>query len=293
VVAIGRVTQAMVRSTALSGLQDNLTRTQQLQSQLSSGKLVSRPSDNPAAAVSSMQLRGQRQQDDQFLRNIDDSSGRLNSADTALQTVSKLTQRAKELMVTAQDPALPDESRNAIATELSAIKQGVVDAYNTRWMDRPVFGGTVQGRTAIEADGTYIGNEQPVTQRISRDVTMRVDVSGSAAGADELPGILDQAIADIQDNDYPAMQANQNNLDGVYKKVLNTMGDVGARTAALESTRASLEAEKLDFTTRISGNEDVDLPKAIMDLQSSQVAYEAALGSAAKILQVSLLDYLR
>jgi flagellar hook-associated protein 3 FlgL len=75
--------------------------------------------------------------------------------------------------------------------------------------------------------------------------------------------------------------------------VLSALGDVGARSARLETTKANLDTETLDFTARISENEDVDLPKSIMELSAQQAGYEAALGAAAKILQVSLMDFLR
>ena len=82
-------------------------------------------------------------------------------------------------------------------------------------------------------------------------------------------------------------------LDAALSQVLTALGDVGARAARLETTRANVEAERLDLTARISENEDVDLPETIMRLQSQQVAYQAALGAASKVLQVSLVDFLR
>ena len=75
--------------------------------------------------------------------------------------------------------------------------------------------------------------------------------------------------------------------------MLQALGDVGARTARIEATRTNVDTQRLDLTARISENEDVDLPATIMNLQSQQVAYQSALGASAKILQTSLLDYLR
>jgi flagellar hook-associated protein 3 FlgL len=287
-----RVTQRMVNDTALYGLQTTLAKSQRLQEQLSSGRLVSKASDDPSAASSSMVLRSQRRLDEQYLRNIEDSGGRLATADAALQDVSTLVRRAKELLVSAQDPSLNDSSRAAIGAELEVIGRGVIDAYNTRWLERPVFGGTVQGLDAVDSSGAYLGDDLPILSRISRDVTLRVDVVGSASGADVLPGLLAQAAADITANS-PSVAADQDALDAALTTVLTALGDVGARAAQLETTKQAVENEHLDFTARISENEDVDLPKAIMDLQASQVAYQTALGAAGKILQTSLLDYLR
>jgi flagellar hook-associated protein 3 FlgL len=287
-----RITQQMLNQSALNGLQSNLSRNQKLQEQLSSGKLVSRPSDDPAAATNSMLLRSQQRLDDQYLRNIDDAAGRLNTADSALQDISAQLLRAKELIVNAADEALPDSSRSAITSELAVIKKGIIDSYNTKWLGRPVFGGTAQGSVAIDDTGAYVGNDQPTVARIAREVTIRTDVSGTDSGAATLPGLLDQITASITNgtSDFPDLQ---DQLDSTLNTLLTTNGEVGARAAQVASTQTRVNGEQLDLTARISQNEDVDLPKAILDLQSSQVAYQAALGAAGKVLQVSLLDYLR
>jgi flagellar hook-associated protein 3 FlgL len=287
-----RVTNKMLSDCAVRGLQANVARNAKLQAPMSSGRLLSRPSDNPAAAPSSMQLRTQQRLDTQYLTNIGNAAGRLNTADSALRDISDLLQRAKELAVTAQDPSLPDASRQAISAELVVIQKGVTDAYNTQWLGRPVFGGTVPGSAAIDATGSYIGNDQPVTARIAREVSVRIDVNGTAAGAAFVPGLLTDMAADIAAGALDTV-GFQDQLDSIHQQLLTTLGDVGARAAQVATTKNRVDNEQLDLKTRISTNEDVDLPKAILELQSSAVAYQASLGAAGKILQTSLLDYLR
>jgi len=287
-----RVTNRMISDTSLRGLQANLSRNAKLQEQLSSGRLVSRPSDNPSAATSSMQLRSQQRLDTQYLSNLGNAAGRLNTADEAMQDISKLLQRAKELVVNAQDPSLPDAGRDAISQELVVIQKGVTDAYNTQWLGRPIFGGTVIGALTIDPVAGYVGNDKPVTARIARAVSIRIDVSGIAAGADVIPGLLTDLAATIDAN-APDLTGLQDQLDTMHQQLLTTLGDVGARAAQVVSTKERVDNEQLDLKTRISLNEDVDLPQTILELQSSSVAYQASLGAAGKILQTSLLDYLR
>lgn len=287
-----RVTNKMISDSALRGLQANLTRNARLQEQLSSGKLVTRPSDNPAAAVTSMQLRTQQRLDTQYLSNIDNAAGRLGTADDALVDISGLLTQAKGIIVQAQDSGLPSASRDALSAQLKVIQQGVSDLYNTQWLGRPIFGGTAPGSVAIDADANYVGNDQPVTTRIAREVSVRIDVSGVAAGADVLPGLLGDMAADIADGAIDA-DGYQSQIDVLQQKLLTVLGDVGARGSQVASTKTRVDNEQLDLRTRISTNEDVDLPKAILELQASAVAYQASLGAAGKILQTSLLDYLR
>jgi flagellar hook-associated protein 3 FlgL len=240
-----------------------------------------------------MKLRSQRRADEQYLRNIDDARGRLSLADDSLTSLSAQIRRARELMVSARDAAISADSRAAIGAELTEIRKGVIDTYNARWIDRPVFGGTAQGSVAVDAGtGAYVGNDAEVIARVSRDVTMRIDVKGTDAAADVLPDLLARAASDVL-NDVASVPGDQAELDAVLSKVLKTLGDIGARASQLETSEQSVDGERLDFTGRISENEDVDLPLTIMNLQSAQIAYQASLGAAAKVMQTSLMDFLR
>src|SRR6187551_3488381 len=132
--SITRVTGRTMSNTALRGLQSSLGRTQDLQNQLSSGRRVNRPADDPAAAAAAMKLRTERAANVQYQRNVQDSTGRLNVADSALMQISDRIRRSQELVISANNAALGQSSRAAIAQELTAITDEVVGLYNTRWL---------------------------------------------------------------------------------------------------------------------------------------------------------------
>jgi flagellar hook-associated protein 3 FlgL len=288
-----RVTQGTIRADSLRGLQSSLGRLQTLQAQLSSGKQIAAPSDDPSGTASAMTLRSQQAADVQYLRNIDQVAARLGVTDTTLTSISDRLRGVRELLVTAQNGALGAESRAALASQASALKSEIVDLYNTTYLDRPVFGGTVTGQQAIDpTTGAYVGNDQPVITRISRDSTVRADVKGTDVAADTVPALLDRIVADLGST-APVPAADLDDLDDTLSTVMQTLGDIGARSARVDATRANVDAHRLDLTARISENEDVDLPATIMNLQSQQVAYQSALGASARILQTSLLDFLR
>jgi len=291
-VNLSRTTYRSMSDATMFGLQGALARTQRLQQELSSGRRVASPSDDPAAAGSSMKLRSQRQADEQYLRNIENASGRLNVTDNALQQLNSRLGRVRELAIQSRDGAIGGESLVSIAAEISSIKTDVIDLYNTRWLNRPVFGGTVQGQDAIDSSETYIGDDRPIYARISRDGTVQIDTKGTDIHADTVPALLDQLASDIVSNPT-AVQADIDALDSSMSAILQTLSTVGARAARVETAKANVDAERLDFTARISENEDVDLPETIMNLQAQQVAYQAALGAASKVLTTSLVDFLR
>ena len=122
---------------------------------------------------------------------------------------------------------------------------------------------------------------KPVTARIAREVSTRIDVSGIAAGADRVPGLLTDPGRRCPPNGaFDLERAVQDQLDAVHQQLLTAIGDVGARAAEVDSTKQRVDNEQLDLKTRISTNEDVDLPKVILELQASSVAYQASLGAA-------------
>lgn len=288
----GRVTQGSLSATALSGLESNLSRLQTLQNQLSSGKQIQQPSDDPAGTVSAMTLRSRKAATDQYLRNIDVANGRLGVTDNALTELSTQLQSVRNLVIQSRSGALSSESQSAIAANITAIRSNVIDLYNTTYLDRPVFGGTVTGQTAVAADGTYVGNDQPVTTRLSDDATIRIDVTGSAAGANTIPGMIAQVASDITSS-TGATDADLADLDSALSQIMSVQGDVGARESRINDTQNTITSNQLDLTSQISTLEDVDMPQAMMNLSAQQVGYQAALESAAKVQQNSLVDFLK
>ncbi len=289
---IGRITQRAISTTTLRGLQASLDRSAQLQEQLSSGRKISQPSDDPSGTASAMTFRSQRSAAEQHLRNIDAARGRLATTDSALTDLSDRLNRVRELLVQSRNGALSDEGRSALGAEIIAIRSDVVDIYNTRYLDRPVFGGTAAGDVALDATGTYVGNDQPVDVRISRDATVRVDVKGTDVAADTVPALLTQLAAEVT---APGGVTNASfaALDAARSQVLRSLGDVGARASRVDAAREQVDSLRLDLQGRISENEDIDLPETIMNLQAQQVAYQSALGAAAKVLSTSLADFLK
>jgi len=288
-----RITQNTISQTALRGLQANLTRVQGLQQQISSGKKISQPSDDPSGAAASMTFRSQQAGDDQYLRNIDHVAGRLSVTDNALTQLSDRLRSVRDQMVASQNGALSTDGRAALAADITSVRNEVMSIYNTTYLDRPVFGGTVQGRQAVDpTTGAYVGNDVPIESRISADTVIRLDVQGTAAGADVVPGVLATVAANVT-SPTGAQPSDFDAIDAAMSKVQQALGDVGAREARVDTTKTNVDSHRLDLVARISQNEDVDLPQTIMNLQAQQVGYQAALGAAAKIVQTSLVDFLK
>jgi len=105
--------------------------------------------------------------------------------------------------------------------------------------------------------------------------------------------VLTELITDLEANNESAISGHLDSLDQAMTQITNERSNVGAKLNRLDSTEAHLETYKLNFSQMLSDTEDLDLTQAVTDLTAQQSAYQASLASAAKIIQPSLLDYLR
>jgi flagellar hook-associated protein 3 FlgL len=282
-------------SNILANLQGNLTRLGKLQEQLSSGKLITRPSDSPAGTVSSMELRGQVRSTAQYLRNVDNGMGWLSTIDTALTSSMGMVGRIRDLTLQGKSTGSQSaESRAAIAAEVEQLRGSLLGMANSVYLDRPVFGGTTAGSTAY-ADGVYTGDSNPVSRTVADNANVRVDVTGPevfGTGSDELFTI----VADIAEHLRSApeeLTADLARLDVVRERMQNAVSDIGARQARMETMRGIAEDRGISLNSSLAEIESIDLPATIVELQMQQTAYQAALGAASKIIQPSLVDFLR
>ena len=156
-----RVTETSMTTKALGDLQRSAARGQKIQQQISSGKLLSRPSDSPTGTVTSLQLRGEVRATQQYSRNADDGMGWLGTIQDKLGDASSQILRVRDLTVQALNSSETDPSaREALAAEIDEVKTTLVGEANTSYLGRPVFGGTTSGGVAYDPDGT--GAHQPL-----------------------------------------------------------------------------------------------------------------------------------
>jgi flagellar hook-associated protein 3 FlgL len=293
----GRVTEASIHTRVLANLQRSIAKGQKLQDQLSSGKQITRPSDSPTGTVASLQLRGEARTAQQYARNADDGLGWLGTLDNTLASASTLINRARDLTVQGLSSGSNDaQSREALAVEIDNIKASLIGYANTRYLDRPVFGGTTAGDAAYEADGTYLGDGGQLTRKVGTDASVPVTANGPKVFGDgntQLFAVLQKISDGIRAGDMDGLTTSLGNLDGAADLVKTTLSDVGARYNRLTQMKQTAQDRMLAVTSQLSDVEDVDLPKAIMEMQLQQTSYQAALAASAKVIQPSLIDFLR
>ena len=292
-----RITQRAVALTSLQGLNRNLDAVGRLQQQLTSGRLITQPSDSPTGTNRAMQTRSDQAAAAQQQRNITDAKGWLEQTDSTLQQMLDMTRRVRDLTVQgASTGSSSDVGAQAISTEVASLREGLLSLANRQIGGRPLFGGVTPGTKAYDATGAYIGLAgPPVTRRVSDTEVVRVDTTGPAAfgsaGAD-LFAVVDKIAADVVANPA-ALQTHLSDLDTVMRGMLTAVADVGARAARVDREEQVNADRSLTLSSQLAETENIDLPNTIMRLQMQQTGYEAALSATAKALQPTLLDYLR
>lgn len=303
-----RVTESSVRSRTMSSLQRNLNRTQTAQDQISSGKQLHRPSDSPTGTVTALQLRGEVRANKKYSANADDAMGRLGTVQDTLKSVYEQVQRVRSLTLEAASMGggSTPQANVARADEIDQIKGLVVQFANTKYLNRPVFGGSTPDQVAYQAGGSFTGEVEGETERtIGPNARVRVDVRGPEVFGEELQAdgatpneqqlfrVLDSLSTAMRTGDADGIQTGLENLDKATEILNSTLSDVGARYNRVTQMKQSAEDRLMSVSSQLSDIEDVDLPKAIMELQLQQTSYQAALAATAKVIQPSLIDFLR
>ena len=256
-----------------------------------------------AAASDVLRLRGEQRTQTQYARNADDGTSWLTTADTSITSSLSALSRARDLTVQSGDAALGATSREALAKEVEAVRDSLLAQANTTFLGRSIFAGTSNAGVAFTTDttttpATYTWTGvagSSVERRVGAVTSVRVDSDGSAVfgdGATSVFALLDQVAKDLR---TPGADATLNltAMDTRMESMLSQVSAVGARTNQITSAQSDLATAKLTTTTQLTGIEDIDLAETILKLQSQEVAYKGALGAAAKVLQPTLLDFLR
>ncbi|MCL2454494.1 MAG: flagellar hook-associated protein FlgL [Micrococcales bacterium] len=293
---IGRITSQTIQHSTLANLQTNLSSISTLQAQLSSGKKVTKASDDPAYAAQLLSLRGEQTRNVQYERNVTDAKSWLTTADTALQTASSTLRRARDLMIQGGNTSLPQVAKDALAIEIREIRSGMIQTANTTFLGRTVFAGTSAAGHAFDPTTyAWTGNPAGSVDRIVADGTeVRVDADGQnvfGSGDSSLFALLDRVASTLEAGGNPADYLDQ--VDVFSTRIRTELASIGARQNRIEDATTRLSDAGLNLKTQISGIEDIDLAQVILQLQSQSVAYEASLGAASRVLAPSLMEFLR
>ena len=289
-----RITTSMVQRNILSDLNTLQSQLAKTQSKAASQKEITRPSDDPFKAAQAMGLRSSIGANEQYVRNIQDAQGWMDSTESSLDAITQYVNRAHDLLLQGATDTADATSRNAIAKEIDQIIQGIKETANASYGDKYIMSGTATATPPylLGTDDTYQGNLgglDPAVPGIVREIGPGVTMTINSVAVEILgegrtnptDGKLLNALRDISDH----LKAN----DGVALR----SGDMAALKGRLDAASARIEQISGALTDQLSNTEDVDFTEVLIKFNSQSAAYNAALKAGANIVQSSLMDFLR
>lgn len=330
-----RVTNKMLSNNFLYDMQNNLQNLKTLQGQLSSGKEIRRPSDDPFKVARAMQMHTDITSNKQYNENIKDTINWLDQTDTGLNQLGNQFQRIRELMVSSGNAAYGSGERQKIKDEINGIVSNISQTLNTSFDGKYVFGGTrgtskpvgvneetnnniitykaADGSNLTDAEGSM--GERLVTE-ISQGVTVEYNVTSTdileftdgKGNSQDVRGILENIVKHLDGDFKPdggnwgkdESKANDalvgkdlEDMDTVINNILKIRSQVGAKMNAMDSAKEKNLDENLNLTDILSQTEDIDITEKTMQFATAQTVYIAALQTSAKVIQPTLMDYLR
>lgn len=296
-----RITHTTATRTMLADLMQANRGMVRAQERISSQKELSRASDGPSRALAALDHRAVLRRSEQFQRNASDARGWMVAGDTALTSSVEVMTHVRTLIISARSGATDPNALKAIAAEVSGAREAMLSLANSQHQGRPIFAGTADGTEAFDATGAYLGDQGVVLRPVAPSVTLQVNRTGQdvfgTADADPINGnvfqMLDAIVAAVLGGDDDAMELGIERLDAAVDRIETAQVELGARARQVEDVMARNEISDIDRRTALSEAEDVDMAQALIDMRAKEFSYQAALNASAKVLQTSLLDFLR
>jgi flagellar hook-associated protein 3 FlgL len=306
-----RITNNMLVNDLRRNLYTNMHQMDKYNRQLSTTRKINTPSDNPAGLVKSLRLRTDITESDQYLRNIGEVINFMETTDSALNDIGSILHRIRELTVKAANSPNDDTARGAIADEISELTDQLKIIANTTYGSKHIFGGSNVTEKPLQenASGDLIwsGNNEALEVEIATGIKFQYNITndsmqkffmGDKAPADikkdtGIIGVLSKLEQDIRDANLPEVDAALGELDDKITNLLTARSTIGAKVNRLELQQNRLEGTRISFIDLLSQNEDADIAEVIMNLKMQENVYRASLSAGARIIQPSLLDFLR
>ena len=324
-----RITNNMLINNMTYNLNGTLQRLERLQYETSVGKKFRVPSDDPIAASKSLKFNTDISKVEQYIRNSKDAQSWMKDTESALKEIKAILHRANELSVQAANGTNADDL-DKIKDEIEELKGHLIQVGNSTYAGRSLFTGYKTDKKLLNPDGTYnidlekdavTGKEEIFEYNVGVAETVKINILGNKVfgkatytttdpvsditggpgyGADIADGdtpyliaIFSQLEDALESKDTDKLQKAIGNIEGAMNNVLSVTAEIGAKMNRLELTQNKLEDQIISLKELLSFNEDVSLPEAYMKLAIEENVYRASLSVGGRIIQPSLMDFLR
>ncbi|MFE5470761.1 flagellar hook-associated protein FlgL [Bacillus safensis] len=301
-----RVTQGMISQNSLRNISKSYEKLSKINEQAQTGKRFTKTSDDPVAAVKSLQYSTALFRNEQYKNNLNEAQNWIDTSETSVTEIIDIMSNIRDKVLDAANGTKQPEDLAAIGVEIGQMKKQIIDAMNTQMLGKFVFNGTnTNVKPVVEnADGTYTFNFENYTDanavqaNISDGITLNVNSNPISAFGGQASGQnVIEMLTDLENSLKNGTFANSDDAIGSidqFKEVMSAeRSDLGARSNRVDLVGSRLTSQFEVLKNAKSDNEDVESEKAILDLLQQETVNRAALATTAKVIQPSLVDFLR
>jgi flagellar hook-associated protein 3 FlgL len=297
-----RITNNTVSDQIVSQIQQLGGQQAKLQAQVSSGQRIFQPEDDPAAVGRVLDLQSEQRKIAQYQNNASHALESSQASFSGLQAIKTVSDRATEIG-TLGSGALNSAQSQAYASEVNQLIEQTMQLTNSKFNKDYLFGGTAVDTPPFVAtrdaagnvsNVAYVGNASQAMIQLSETASIATNTSGPTNLSlrdfvNHLVSLRDALTA----GDPVSVTTAQTGLIDTEDKLVSAIAEHGGIQTRIQANQDQQKDRATNLETLVSGETDADLPSTIVKLTQTQTAYQAALQSAANIMRISLLDYIK
>jgi flagellar hook-associated protein 3 FlgL len=304
---IGRVTEQMTAQNLLANINQALDRIDTTQQQLSTGKRINQPSDDPYGTSLTLQLNNQIANLSGYSNNVTDGTGWVQTSNASLTNITNAVQRIRELTLSAANGTQTPTDMQASAAEVNQLIAEIKQEANTQYNGQYVFAGAATTTQPYQpgASDAFAGDTGQVTRTIGPNTSLRINVdlssilgtgqttSGQPAGDGLLLNTLRNIADDMQSGNHSGLSGSDlAQLDTNFNSLTGLTAGAGATTERLNMAASRIQSLQVSDAQALSNTQDADMAQTEINYSTQQAALTAALQAGAHIVQQSLMDFL-
>ncbi len=272
-----RITQSIIMRSLLQNVNSSKENINKHQTAIATGKEVRNSSSNPVRFARASRFRKTISRNEQYLKNINDAKGWLDTTTSLLDDISSTMIDAKEIAIQAADESNNAEDRRMFADKIDSVINDTINLANSTYLGKYVFGGTnTLGDKPFSYDGvtvTYNGNSQNIDRRIAENYNVSINITGSQLEDTNLFSSLVDLRDALNSNDTTSIQSSIENLSSTSEELFSLTSALGSVKNQLTMTEKRLDTANMNLSSYLSQTEDVDLSKAITEYNAEAVSY--------------------
>jgi len=302
-----RVTPKITSSNFIRNIQQQAGDILKAQERIASQKRINKISDDPIGMGRVLGYRSNIAAIEQYEENIDQGISQLEFNEITLDLASDLVLTAKRVAENYSDSENTAEEKQFAADQIKDLYDQVISLANSKFNNNYIFAGHATDTAPFSRDAdfnvTYHGDDGQVRLIVGNNAEINYDADGSkifqnaANGGVNLFDELKNLIDGLENADAAAgsaqIKATVSPLYNARQQINSRRSEYAPALYRLQFTNEYWANLKPKVQGTLADTEQADIAKTAVELTNLEVAYETTLATAARIIQPSLMDFLR